>query len=71
MSESPCPLLSNVTAALFTLEEGQGDGADWKEVCHFLLSLLRGSWPEQTDTDWFPASLRGHSVCQVICTPAF
>lgn len=72
MSESPCPLLSNVTAALFTLEDRQGEGADWKEeMCHFLLSLWRGSWPEQTDTDWFSTSLHGHSVCQVICTPAF
>lgn len=40
MFESPCPLLSNVAAAVFALEEGQSVGADWKEeMCHFLLSF--------------------------------
>lgn len=72
MSESPHPLLSDVTVALLALEEGEGEGADWKEeMCLFLLGPWRGTCPELTDTVWFLASPQGCSVCQVICTPAF
>lgn len=46
--------------------KGKVGGQTGKKMWHFLPSLWRGTCPKQTDTDWFPTSLRGHSVCQII-----
>lgn len=70
MSESPCPLLSNVTGALFALEEGQGGRADWKEDVAFSSQPLKRHLPRADRHRLVPNFPVGSQCLSDHCTPA-
>lgn len=69
MSESPCPLLSNVAAAFFALEEGQGERADWKDVA-FSSQPLKSHLPRADRHRLVPNFPVGSQCLSGHCTPA-